>query len=363
MSDDHATDKSTPSARSILVGRLIALVLGFAILLVMSEIGLRIAMPHWKEFHSGRFMRKLFLPEYGVLTTGRPGFKGYFAQNNGDFRAYIEINEFGLRNDEPISAADGRIWVIGDSMTFGWGVERPEMYSSVLAEKYGMPTYNVASPGTDVCGYQGLLARMPTIATPRAVVVGLILENDLLLDPCNTKADRDLRATSSAAKNGTRRATAIKIKGFMTKNFAIYNFFTVSLKRVDVLRVLLTKIGLINEPHRYRISIPEARVSEAVKQTAAELANFKAMLPIGTPLVVLIAPGRFEIKDGNPLYRDLRNAMVAELGKLGVPTVDPFRSFESAGFIATHFAHDGHWTVVGHRLAGEALARWFRTAR
>ena len=33
---------------------------------------------------------------------------------------------------------------------------------------------------------------------------------------------------------------------------------------------------------------------------------------------------------------------------------------KAAGFSAVHFAHDGHWTPLGHELAASAVAEWLR---
>ena len=105
-------------------GRLGALTLGLLITIFLTELILRFVMPNWTEFWSGNFIRAISVPGYGPVNTGLPNFNGYFSQNNGDFRVHISINKFGLRNPKPISASNNAIWVVGDSMTFGWGVEQ-----------------------------------------------------------------------------------------------------------------------------------------------------------------------------------------------------------------------------------------------
>ncbi len=174
--------------RPTLLGMAAAIAIGCGLLVFAAEGVLRVVMPHWQEFYSGRFMHVVQVPEHGLVTTGRPGFDGYFSQNNGDFRVRLQINDFGFRNPDPVNKADGRIWFIGDSMAFGWGVEQNEMYSSVAGALLNAPTYNVASPGTNVCGYQALLARTLKHASPRAVIVGLILENDIGDYDCRAEA-------------------------------------------------------------------------------------------------------------------------------------------------------------------------------
>jgi len=50
--------------------------------------------------------------------------------------------------------------------------------------------------------------------------------------------------------------------------------------------------------------------------------------------------------------------MTTVLASRGIAVIDPYDRFVAAGFGPTHFAHDGHWSALGHRLAGEAAALW-----
>lgn len=340
--------------KSTLKGRLITLVVAVVLTTIALEAVVRVAMPHWREFHSGRFVDMVTVPGHGRLPIGVPGFKGYFAQNNGDFRVYVSINRFGLRNDDPVEDANGRIWVIGDSMTFGWGVERNQMYSSVIAGTTGQATYNIASPGTNICGYQALLARMPRNLTSRAVVLGLVLENDVGPYDCRAKA----RDAAAPGKPGNEGITLIGLKGRLIANSALYNFLTVSLKRIEVIREALIGIGLISREHGYQRFFSEDEIDLVATRTAYEVDWMRNMLPQGTRFAVLVVPARFELRDGDPIYRRMRLRLGEELEELGVDVIDLYDDLMAAGFAPTHFAHDGHWSPLGHRLAGEAVAEW-----
>lgn len=348
------TNKDDDLPQASFKGLLVAFIVGCIVCVGLAEVILRFAMPNWNEFHSGRFMQATKVPDFGTIATGVPNFDGYFAQNNGDFRAHIHINNFGLRNDTPVSTANNKVWFIGDSMTFGWGVERSEMYDSIFTSESGLESYNIASPGTDPCGYQALYARMPSDLKPSAVVVGLILENDMLPETCP-----EMRGTQSTASEQTS-LSVIRIKNFLTGHFALYNFFAVTLKRIDVVRTILTQIGIIKAPQTYRISVDTNTITESATRAADALRDLKRMLPEGTPMVVLIAPGRFEVKDGDKFYHNLRLKIADLLTERGIDNVDPFEGFVAAGFEPTHFAHDGHWAPTGHKIAGEALAIWFK---
>jgi len=355
------TLNSSEAPKITFVGALVAIVMGLLFLLVLAEVGLRVAMPEWREFYSGRFMRVLPVTNYGEVPTGRPGFDGYFAQNNGDFRARITINKFGLRNNEPIEAADDRIWVVGDSMTFGWGVDQSERYSSVIAKVSGLPTYNVASPGTGVCGYRTLVHRMPRGMKPRAVVIGLILENDIYTYDCalkwrtfeQTRNDQDKEEDTGAL-------SLIGAKVVLTEYSSLYNVLSVTLKRVGWLRELFTSIGIIRDINTYASIADGADIPKSIARTTKELVNLRAQLPADTPFVVLIAPGRFELLSGDATYQRVRLAVAASLAKNGIDSIDPYDAFYQAGLKPTHFAHDGHWTALGHDIAGKAVASWLQ---
>ena len=349
---------NSATERPTLRGMLIAVIVGCVLLALAAEGVLRVAMPHWQEFYSGHFMRFIHVPGYGLVTTGRPGFDGYFSHNSGDFRVHMKINEFGLRNPEPVEKADNRIWFIGDSMAFGWGVEQNEMYSSVAEGLLNTPTYNVASPGTNVCGYQALLARTLKHARPRAVIVGLILENDIFNYDCRGDAIKSpIKAVPP--DTGFDIISVMGLKGFLTQSSALYNFFAVTLKQVAFINKALTNVGLINKEHAYSRANTKAGFKEVLLSTASELVTLKAQIPPKTPFAVLIAPARFEIRDGDPGFQKIRVEMLRALSERGIATIDPIGAFLKAGFQPTHFAHDGHWSPLGHKIAAKAVSDWF----
>ena len=338
-----------------LIGALIAVVFGGLFFLAIGEFGVRLLYPHWKEFYSGRFIQTEQVVGRSRIAIGTPNFDGYFAQNNGDFRIAIRINESGLRNPEPVASADGRVWIIGDSMAFGWGVEQPEMYSSVISAQSGVKTYNIASPGTDVCGYQSLTARIPKSVTPKAVIVGLILENDIREYDCLNEAAKKLETINNSEPQSYE---LMDLKMGLTRHSALYNFVAVSVKRAAPVVAALKVFGLIKQEHAYKLTFDAARVKTLAKSVTYELIRLKEMFGDTVPFAVLIAPARFEIRDGDPLYRDFRIEIAKLLVARGIDVIDPFPGFKKAGFQPTHFAHDGHWSVLGHEIAGKAAAKW-----
>ena len=334
-------------------GALVALLVGIILAVPAAEIVTRIAMPHWREFWAGWFITTD--PANGVAV-GRAGYDGTFAQNNGDFRVRIRINELGLREAAPAAAANGQIWAVGDSMTFGWGVEAEQTYAKIAERALNRGVYNVASPGADVIGYEGLVKRMPAGVRPAAVIVGLVLENDLTDYP----AARQVVTAPMPANNTDEAPFNERAKVWLTRNSALYNFFAVSLKRSDVVTNALISLGLVAEAQSYQRVLDGKDIDKQIVYTADELVILKRLVPDGVPFGVLIVPSRFEIRDGDARYYGVRTKMLAALGARGIATIDVFDRFAAAGFAATHFVHDGHWNARGHEIAGAAVAAWLR---
>lgn len=339
-------------------GAIAALVIGTIMLLLIGEAAARIFFPRWAEYYSGHFMQLEKRPGHRNFWIGKPGFDGYFAQNNGDFRHAIKINAAGLRNDEPVSAADGRVWMLGDSMTFGWGVERIDTFTAKTQFLSGLKTYNVAGPGNDVCAYQALADRMSDAARPGAVVVGLIVENDVQVYDCREQARQHAAVNNATDESSFRSLAAVKYA--LTGYSALYNVVVTSVKRVPWVVEGLTGLGLVARHHQTRNVFDKRELSQRSRTTAKEVARIREFLPPGTKFVVVVVPARFELRDEHALFKKARLGVVGALRDTGVSVIDLYDRFKKAGFTSTHLVHDGHWSPRGHLVAARAISDWLK---
>jgi hypothetical protein len=325
----------------------------------LCEVAARLLWPAWRDFNSARFQAFTFVPGYGMTVAGKAGFDGWFAQNDGDFRVPIRLNTLGFREPEPPGAANGRVWILGDSLAFGWGVKRSDTFAAVAARNAGITTYNLASPGANICDYQAAVARMPESAAPRAAIVAVTIENDIAPYMCpRGKGPSTPAPTNDGASNNTLSFAHVKLA--LLGHSAFYNGLAIGIKRIPLINRLLIRVGLVAAPHTRHGIIDPDKADDSITRTAAEVAFIRNRLPAGTPFAVLLVPSRFDIRDKAKPDALVREHLVAALHAQQLQVIDPVNDFRAAGFGPTHFAHDGHWSPRGHAVAGEALAHWLK---
>ena len=142
-----------------------------------------------------------------------------------------------------------------------------------------------------------------------------------IFDPVTNEQQNTRRVNSKFKFTGLKRE--------LTKVSALYNFFAVSLKRVDPLNTFLTKLGLIKHIDKRTIPGRGFPINDSVRSTTFEIKRLQKILPEGVPVIVLVAPARFELKNEDPGFKNLRLKMIKSLAKQGIKYVDVFDEFRS----------------------------------
>lgn len=329
-----------------MVGGLAAGVVLLAVAGLVAEGAARIAFPRWKEFNAERAQDKADIAGFGPVTVGRAGFDGWIAQPDGDFRTHVRINAAGWRADEPVEAADGRLWALGESVAFGWGVEIEESFGAVAARSLTLPFYDLASPSADLAAEQALLTRLPASVHPRAVVLGVSVETDL--------RDYDHAAAQPAPPPRTLATRLQDARQTVAKRSALYTLVSQMVGRFDGSNKAPAAANPALSTSR---TVDDGRVAASLDSSLARIGRIRAAVPAGVPFVVLVIPARDEVRGGDAEYRALRLGLDERLAAQGIAVADPFDALAAAGEPKVYFQHDGHWSAQGHRLAGDAVAR------
>ena len=239
-----------------------------------------------------------------------------------DFDVQVEIDARGLRDASPAPAGSRPIAALGDSLTFGWGVEEAQAFPALLERLTGVPVENlgVSGYGTD----QELLffRRAGAALAPRALVV-TVCGNDV--------EEVARRSTYGRAKPWFRPGGP----PLASEPPAAEGFFV----RWSQLARSLHKA--LAERAARPLSPPE--VDEARAEVVALLAELGRLAAEGQGGLLVCAAGE--------------PWLAGPLSERGIAFLDLGPALERAGRAApVTFAHDLHWTAQGHAAVAAAVA-------
>ncbi|MGC9054996.1 MAG: SGNH/GDSL hydrolase family protein, partial [Candidatus Hydrogenedens sp.] len=104
-----------------------------------------------------------------------------------DFKYVVETNSLGIRDREiqrPKSSNSYRIIAVGDSYTYGWGVNIEETWlrgleQKLLLENKQIETVNLGKPGTGPPFYAEITRTIVPLLEPDLILVGILQGNDI----------------------------------------------------------------------------------------------------------------------------------------------------------------------------------------
>jgi len=244
-----------------------------------------------------------------------------------DFEVRIAINRLGFRDRErPANKAAGRrrILALGDSLTFGFGVDASETFSARLEER--LPDTEVWNLG--VCGY-GTDQALELLAGE-----GLAYEPDVVLVTlCGNDVEENLRSTMYG-----RAKPRYRIDGD-----------TLRLENVPVPRSFLLRWShLYRSFHKHlwnwrRKPLDADEVLRGVRLTRRLLAEIARRAGArGAATVVVQTTLDFDVPDRTDGYHtlDIADAL--------------------AGRDELVFENDPHWNAKGHAFVAERIAAFLR---
>ena len=302
--------------------------------------------------------RDFYAPHPALGFTMNPAFRGRFRQ--AEFDTDVRFNSAGLRDREHGVKPPGtkRLVVLGDSYTFGWGVDEGERFTDRLEDRLrdaAPGVWDVVRAGTNAYATTHERAWMQAYGWglgPDLVVLQFCMGNDFADNRGVRYRIEDGYLVSANADSA--RAEEKGLKGWLRTRSHLYLFLRSLVKQPGVGRA---------ERVRAEIEAFNALADRGADATGAALEGLAAdARGHGVPLVVAVVPMRHQIveaRDLDPRLVEHPNRLVSELAsKAGLPVIDllpAFRESALAGGPALYFRSDPHWTAEGHRLAGDAL--------
>ena len=337
------------------------------------EVGLRVLLPQ-KLY---RFPRGLFRNDPDLVFALNPGFSGTLS--NPEYTTHVRIDSLGLRGPDPGPKARGEVRVlgVGDSFVSAFNVEEEKTFLSVaktelrrLLPRTPVEVINAGTPNYGTWHELRLLRRLAPRLEPDTAVLCVYVGNDLE----NNRSPRQAIVRDGLLVERQRQGGILPypLRSWLQQNSMAYVFLWNAWNQVrpwfgkeesDPLRGDKDLFSPRPPPYveeGYRAS------DELIREFAAETASRGIhTLVVLIPMEFQVYPGRFETmvrKQGeDPSGFDLtlpssRWAGLAEAAGLPVLDLLPVLRDRSSGPYL-YMSLDGHLTVEGNRLAGEAIAR------
>ncbi len=335
--------------------------------LAIGELFVRAVAPQQLAIDPRRVHPRGFYAAHPTIGfTMNPEFRGRFRLQEFDTR--VEISALGIRDREHGPRAEGtrRIVVLGDSYTFGWGVEAGERYVDRLEERLnqgGTGRWEVVKAGINAYGTREQAAWLRERGwglDPDLVLVQFCMGNDFTDNAADGYhvANGYLVANREApAPVDTARTTPLgAMKRWVRQRSHLY---VLVRDRVRSLRAVGDEdASRPSELADFNRSVDAALpVTVRFLREIAEDARGRAV-----PVLVVVVPMRhqlYESRSADPEILEHPNrATAAACEEAGLAVFDllaGFREQVARGGPRLYFRVDRHWTRDGHRVAGDLL--------
>ncbi len=316
---------------------------GVVVVLLALELGLRVAGAEGGATH-GLHAFHQSEPELGWI--GRPELRLRFASR--DFDVTIEHGADGFRRPEPPppDGATRRVLVLGDSFTWGWGVEQGEVFTDHLQRALA-PDVAVVNRGMNAIGtgQQYLILRRELAARGIDGVLVLFTANDLKdnVDP----------------KEGRRPWFSVEGGRLIAHNESpgpLMSWQDRMLKHHSRAYSLLSfRWGLLRKQLKTRKPLAERRRNETKDLRAHR--GWEVTIELLRTMDQLARDQGAWLRLVYAHPRDpLAHESVVELAEhADVELIDLVPALAAQPDLELSFTHDPHWTPAGHRAVADAL--------
>jgi hypothetical protein len=289
-------------------------------------------------------------------------------------RFHFSYNSYDDRTREPLHAGDpAEPWcVAGDSHANGLGVDDADRLSEVLEKELiskgrNVVVFNVASPGTTLPHYVGMINRCGSIYRARTIIAVVYLGNDLVelahwIDEGRPDVSRDTNTVSAP-----ERVERV-LRRFYVFDAAAFAWHSVARHRVD-------SRGADDNLQAYA----QARFYHSnPDRTAADLAVFDAELhemqsaasSNRAHLTAVILPSWLQVDDRNhtetalsQLELSIEDLEAARISASAVTHIDAIDSLRRHAGEPKFWPVDRHLSTAGHHVIGRLISNSLSSTR
>lgn len=352
------------------------------IILCVAEFSLRAVSPRQKVFAVSGTDPAVFQDSGIIPWELKPNASDRFVAL--DFDTVVSINSLGLRGAEQSinkSKDTFRILVLGDSMTYGFGVENNETYSAILenllntegVEKQ-VEVWNAGfTAGYSPDTFYLYLREKGMNFHPDLVLVGLFVENDIIDIRKNTPVVNSTGKIIKIKSDFYRVQNNRLRRGFIENEPSFFqrmqlHFKGLLLKYSKLYSYLSQKLSLFltreNNPIFDKSYSEE--VNKNFEQVDFYLGEMKTLADEnGIKLAVVFLPGKASVdelwqsyvkKNPESSREKPRQVLQSSCNRHNISCADIWPEFMNLNDTASiFFEHDGHWNTQGQRYAAELI--------
>ena len=347
------TDKIKKISRVCLSNSLLcfgSLLITFAFL----ELSIRLKWPQVFPPHP----QGIYVSDNDLGYVLKPGFKGEFS--GAEFHVPVSTNEQGLRgkNLATPSQKTFRVLCLGDSFTWGWGVNDDSTFPAVM-EKFLQTHYqqldiqvlNAGVPGYGTDEELEFLKKTGASLRPDLVIVQFFSGNDFddNLYPANRVfeiRDEMLCQILDPGKDKTphwlRQVYRLKQKS---------HFFHLASERAGY---FLSQAGLLARLEKSSSEYFDEEDAERARNLLIEINHVVERL--GADILFVFVPEKMQLLSKPKAILRAANVVRSAAAEAGAPWVDLTSSLTSMPDInELYFVQDAHWTSKGHLYVAQVL--------
>jgi len=323
--------------------------------LVFSEVILRLTVYSFKEYPVS------------------PGAGSTYHFKTAEFENVITTNSLNMRDGEipPKREGEYRILCLGDSFTFGMGVNIPQSYPKVL-EKILLehnPRYRVINGGTGGSAFwaYSFLKEKGLDFRPDLVVVQVYIGNDFYdgMSRADFRAPAQPAAAVVPSRESPLHLFKVAVRGLKLRT---PEFLWIQLTRVKWIDDLLYRMDLRYDNRAIYLRDYPALESRLVRMELEDLGRIKrACEEHQISMLVILVPEKQQVFQSRRLndakydYRKPNRILKEFCGQNGLDYIDfldVYKALPEKTLRSFYFSKDMHWTVKGHVFAAETIAKF-----
>jgi lysophospholipase L1-like esterase len=301
-----------------------------------------------------------------------PGPNSEYRIETVEFRQTVRTNSLNMREEEihPRRPDEYRVLFLGDSFTFGLGVEAEDTYVRLLESgltKDGRKLYamNAGSRGQYSGAQLAFLRKKGEALDPDLLFVQVFTGNDFF-DALQALDDRARLESEGSAKDGERwdhyRAVRVALRRHPIVTLELLWNFLLRFQVFEDQRYTSSSLLLRDYPELEQRAVAEVeRGLAGIQKWGRER---------GIPMVVMIVPYKLQVLardrlDPTRYAYDKPDRIIREFCQArGIPVLDMLAVYDAMPESERHelyYLRDLHWSVAGQRHAASESARFLES--